>query len=352
MGWRRVVGVALSVAAALAVGASTPVPAATRRLSIVQLGDSIASGEGTLYGYRYDTRTRTWTGGSIDAAWPGPYPACHVSPDAYGNTVAQRLGARFTTFACTGASYANGIIAPETDRGILGTTELRPAEFGDYATGTDLNAAYDAARPDVVLLTLGADDLHFVPVVKDCVENALATRVGLETLRCTAANPGPTIVADVQDGLTVLGPNLTTLLGAIRARGQAAGHVPKVVVTTYHDPLPSPSTRRCPDVNLLEPAQVAYLESLVSTINAQIRATVAAFAQPGVALADTSTAMIGSDGTDHRWCSAQPWAYGLSIFQVSNPASLLSQAPFHPTPQGQARYAALVLPVVRRLVGR
>jgi len=89
MGWRRVVGVALSVAAALAVGASTPAPAATRRLSIVQLGDSIASGEGTLYGYRYDMRTRTWTGGSIDATWPGPYPACHVSPDAYGNTVAQ-----------------------------------------------------------------------------------------------------------------------------------------------------------------------------------------------------------------------------------------------------------------------
>ncbi len=236
--------------------------AATRRLSIVQLGDSIASGEGTLYGYRYDTRTRTWMGGRIDVAWPGPDPACHVSPDGYGNTVAQRLGARFTTFACTGASYANGIIAPETDSGTLGTTELRPAQFGDYATGTDLNAAYDAAKPDVALLTLGADDLHFVPVVKDCVENALATRVGLDTLRRTAANPGPTIATDVQDALATLGPNLRALLGAIRGRGRVAGHVPKVVVTAYHDPLPSPSTRRCPDVNLLEPAQVAYLSGL------------------------------------------------------------------------------------------
>jgi len=351
MSWRRVVGLALTAAALVAFGAATPAPAAPRPLSIVQLGDSIASGEGTLYGYRYDAKIQAWTGGTLSVTWPGPYPACHVSPDAYGNVVATRLGARFTTFACTGASYANGIIAPETQQGVLGPTTLRPAEFGDLATGTDLNAAYDAAKPDVVLVTLGADDLRFVPVVTDCVENALATAVGLETLRCTPANPGPTVTADVLNGLPTLGTNLTSLLGAIRARGQTARRVPKVVVTTYHNPLPSPSTKRCPDVDLLQPAQLAYLSSLVSAINARIRATVNGSHLPGVALADTSKAMTGADGTDHRWCSAQPWAYGLSIFKITDPASLLSQAPFHPTPAGQRRYADLVLPVVRRLVG-
>jgi lysophospholipase L1-like esterase len=347
--WRRAVGLALSVAAVAVFG--TAAPAATRPLSVVQLGDSIASGEGTLYGYQYDAQNQTWMGGNVSVTWPGPYPDCHVSPDAYGNAVARSLQGTFTTFACTGASYANGITAPETDTGLLGTPTLRPAEFGDWANRTDLNAAYDAARPDLVLLTLGADDLHFVAVVKDCVENALATSVGLDTLRCTSANPGPTVTTDVQDQLPTLGTNLTTLLGAIRARGQAAHRVPKVVVTTYHDPLPN-ATTRCPDVALLQPAQIAYLSTLVSAINAQIRATVAGAHLPGVALADTSKAMIGADGTNHRWCSPQPWAYGLSIFKVSDPASLLSQAPFHPTPAGQRRYAALVLPVARRLVGR
>jgi lysophospholipase L1-like esterase len=349
-GWRRAVGLALSVVAVAAFG--TAAPAATRPLSIVQLGDSIASGEGTLYGYQYDAQAQTWMGGNVNVTWPGPDPDCHVSPDAYGNVVARSLHARFTTFACTGARYTNGIIAPETDTGVLGTTTLRPAEFGDWANRTDLNAAYDAAKPDLVLVTLGADDLRFVPVVTDCVENALATGAGLETLRCTAANPGPTITTDVQDQLSTLGTNLTTLLGAIRARGQAAQRVPKIVVTTYHDPLPSPATTRCPDVNLLQPAQVAYLATLVSAINTEIRTTVRGAHLPGVALADTSHAMTGADGRNHRWCSTQPWAYGLSIFKLTDPASLLSQAPFHPTPAGQRRYAALVLPVARRLVGR
>jgi lysophospholipase L1-like esterase len=344
---------AAALAAALALGtaggAGARPAAAARPLSIVQLGDSVASGEGTLYGYRYDRAARQWTGGRLDAPWPGPYPACHVSPDAYGGVVARGLGARFTTFACTGASYANGVVAPQVRTDLFGSSTLRPAQFGDWSSRRDLNAAYDAARPDVVLVTLGADDVRFAPVVTDCVENAFAARFGVEGLRCTAANPGPTIAADVTANLPAVGPHLDALVTAVRARGQAAGRVPKVVVTLYHDPFPAGPTR-CPDVALLDPAQAAYLRALVPRLNATIRAALTGRA--GVAVADTSAAMKGADGRDHRWCSAAPWAYGLSIFRARDPASVLSQAPFHPTPDGQRRFAALVAPVVRRVLGR
>jgi hypothetical protein len=67
-------------------------------------------------------------------------------------------------------------------------------------------------------------------------------------------------------------------------------------------------------------------------------------------VADTSKAVVAANGTSHRWCSAQPWAYGLSIFSLSNPLSLISQAPFHPIPDGQRRDAALVIPVVRTVL--
>jgi lysophospholipase L1-like esterase len=342
--------------AALALSVTTlasagPARAAPRPLSIVQLGDSVASGEGTLYGYRYDTAMQRWTGGNLDATWPGPYPGCHVSPDAYGTVVARNLNARFSTFACTGAQYENGIVNPETDAGLLVNTVLRPAQFGDYATGVNLNAAYDAARPDVVLVTLGADDLQFVPVVKDCVENALASAVFLETLRCTGANPGAMITNDFTTNLSILGQHLQALVQAIQARGRTDGRIPKIVFTTYHDPLPTGSTR-CPDVALLEPAQVSYLHTLVAELNQEIVTTIKGRSVPGVALADTSNAMVGPDGKNHRWCSAQPWAYGLSVFKSTNPLTVTSQAPFHPTPDGQRRYAALVTPVLKRLLGR
>lgn len=135
----------LALTAAACSSPSTPAPASPR--SIVQLGDSVASGEGTLYGYTYDRATQRWTGGNIDAVWPGPYPLCHDSPDAYGHVLAGQFHARFAQFACTGSTFANGITAPRTYAG----TTYRPAQFGNLTTKTDINAAYDAARPDLVL---------------------------------------------------------------------------------------------------------------------------------------------------------------------------------------------------------
>ena len=68
-------------------------------------------------------------------------------------------------------------------------------------------------------------------------------------------------------------------------------------------------------------------------------------------MADTAAAITGADGRNHRWCSATPWACALSIFRAADPTSLLNSAPFHPTPDGQRRFAALVTPVVRRALG-
>src|SRR5262249_20595228 len=91
------VGVAVPASGAPHV---TAAPATGGTPSIVQLGDSVAAGEGTLYDYRYDRDSERWTGGDLDAKWPRPYPACHHSPDAFGAVVASTLAARFTQFAC------------------------------------------------------------------------------------------------------------------------------------------------------------------------------------------------------------------------------------------------------------
>src|SRR5579864_3470559 len=128
-----------------------PDPSAAPK-SIVQLGDSVASGEGTLYGYTYDPVAREWSGGNLNVTRPPPYPMCHDSPDAYGQVLATGFGATFHQFACTGATFASGISAPE----VSNFTQLRPAEFGNWATQQDLNADYDTASPDLVLVTLGA----------------------------------------------------------------------------------------------------------------------------------------------------------------------------------------------------
>lgn len=211
---------------ALTGTASGPVaatkPAATR-LSIVQLDDSIASGEGTRYQapdpqspngqlyfctssskpssdchsylYGYDngywknwpsTSPGTWTPSGSPA-----YPECHQSPDAYGQIVAAAAAATFTQLACTGASYLAGITGDETfaqgdvypsaflDPYTVGAPKVPgggsasvPPQFGhisDSGTPSNVNTAYSSANPNVVLLTLGADDLRFVDILTACI---------------------------------------------------------------------------------------------------------------------------------------------------------------------------------------
>jgi hypothetical protein len=63
-----------------------------------------------------------------------------------------------------------------------------------------------------------------------------------------------------------------------------------------------------------------------------------------VALANFSGAMV-----NHTWCSGDPWIYGLSIL-TQLPLLVKDQAPFHPTPTGQAHLAGIVEPEVRLLL--
>ncbi|MGH9090434.1 MAG: hypothetical protein ACRDZR_03485 [Acidimicrobiales bacterium] len=311
--------------------------------SIVQLGDSVASGEGTLYGYTYNSTTQTWTGGTVTATWPGPYPLCHDSPYAYGQVLATHYGAKLSQFGCTGASFTNGITTTRVNAGYFSTTVLRPAEFGNWATKADLNATYDAAKPDLVLATMGADDVQFVHIVEGCIENGYEYYWDAATLECVTGNPGPTVTTDFLDYLPTFRTHLKTLAQWITARGTADGKVPKVVFTDYYNPLPT-GTTTCPDSNYLYPAQIRYLSSLLQELDTTIVQTIDGLGDPNVAVADLSGALDG-----HEWCTSDPWAYGLSIYQVTSPSSFDSQAPFHPTPRGQEQLASLVQPVVDRL---
>src|SRR3979411_2015431 len=71
------------LATACGGGSDSPTETAAAPLSIVVLGDSIASGEGINYGYTYYTgHPNEWTGGTDDPVWQGDYQLCHDSAQA------------------------------------------------------------------------------------------------------------------------------------------------------------------------------------------------------------------------------------------------------------------------------
>ena len=329
--WRLVIGVLAVALVAAACGSSSSSSGSSGQLSIVSIGDSIASGEGIAYGYTYDSAQPGphWVGGVPNPTWSGPNQQCHQTTAAFGNVVAQDRKAKYLNLACSGSTYTNGIAEPWTHPGFPQV----PAQFGDWAAQTNLNPAYDQARPDVVLVTFGGDDVDFKDILVSC---ALGSK--LDPNLCTAQDPGQTIQSDFFSQLGVLTQNYKTLAAGIQARGQAAkpAKVPFIVFTSYPNPLPPASAdislTACPDVAGLGRAQIQYVSSLVQMQVQTLRQAVGGM--KGVAVSDISGALAG-----HELCSPNPWAYGASVLLL-NPDS---GAPSHPTAQGQQAIANIVL---------
>ncbi len=329
------VGGMVAVAAGTgAVAGAATAPVASSLHSIVQMGDSIASGEGTLYGYTYTVAKQEWTGGVTDPTWTGPYQTCHDSHYAYGQVVASYVGATFTQFACSGATFDNGITVPQVNATHV---TFRPAQFGNWTTQTDLNATYDQADPDLVMVTLGADDVQFVKIVEACVE---AASTATPPTSCVPSNPGTTIETDFFDELPHLQANLTSLAQWIEARGAADGKVPKVVFANYADPLPANGTT-CNDTFDLKTVQLQYLNTLFDQLDQLEVKTIQGLGNPDIQVVTNADAFAG-----HTWCTPDPWAYGLTVLTHDN---FESKAPFHPTPTGQAVLASRVEPAVATL---
>jgi hypothetical protein len=346
---------------------SAPAPEAAAPLSIVVLGDSIASGEGLNYGYTYYTGFgNRWIGGVDNPAWQGDYQLCHDSAQAYGDVLAPMIGATLTKFACTGSTYQNGIAFDRRYDGNL----YRPAQFGNWLAQTNLNTAYDDARPDVVIITLGADDVSFADVFIFCATGytdalqvaALAAAPDRsQQLRanfvkrfptdeawrnrapraasssyCTAANPGSGVLNLFWDPINSgqIAGNYKNLVAAIKARGEKAGKVPKIIFTTYHQPLPGPEqSDECLDLGDLSRDELDYLISLEGVLQKTLIAAVGGI--EGVSVVDISGVVKG-----HEFCTSDPWTYGITVLRL-NTASL---APFHPIPAAQAAIAALLKP--------
>jgi hypothetical protein len=393
---RWLVGLIVLVLVAAGCSSSSKAPSLPAIGSIVVMGDSVAAGEGINYDYKYDSRpvAPMWSEGKANPRWNPPFPDCHQSGKAYGNVVTAARKSKLTMLACTGASYDNGIITAEVppllyEKG----DQMGPAQFGDWANQSDLNPLYDSAQPDLVMVTLGADDVKFAQIIRYCIAANLAitseTQSELEALKkspgteerkkgiekllsdvtapydgykdldklqkalddrrtqlqqegkplpCTPDDPGPVVENEFTAILPSLGDEYTQLVQSIQQRGQNAGKTPQILFTTYYDPLPAAgadlATTRCPDAMGLAASQVDFLKSLLAELNGVIGASVPA---AGAKVADLSSVMNG-----HELCSQDPWAYGLSILLHDK----TSPAPFLPTTTGQEKIAAAVEPVL------
>jgi PKD repeat protein len=298
--------------------------------SYVALGDSVAAGEGIAYDWTWNGSTwdegnpnPSWDTSAVDPTSGQSSPNCHQTTEGYPHVLAGLLSANLLDLGCTSASTSNGILGSE------------PGKSGPQLGGGlgAANLAYDAASPDVVSLTVGADDVDFSHKVSACYRSVWL----LNFHACGTEDDWPTFLSELGDFQV----GLNSVLQQIEERGQQDGKIPLVAITEYYSPFPNsyPTNSSCIDIGpdrrggiTLTDSEMQYLEQGLLDLNGTIDDVASQY--PNVVIVP---APVGF--RDHRWCSADPWVYGPSLRQVNLPDNLSNPAPFHPTPEGQQAIA-------------
>jgi lysophospholipase L1-like esterase len=330
-------------------------PTATTK-NLVALGDSVAAGEGINYGWQWNGSGWVQNGPS-DPSWQDTtnasgdnYQQCHQSGKSYADQFAL-YGDNYKVYnmACTGATALENVQSGSAtlNGGVLDQEKFNsasqpdpagggspvPAQLGGLCSGcATSNLNFDGHDPDVVTLTIGANDLDFKGWVSKCYDPR-------ELASCVST----TNTSKLDDQLATEHTNLGLALAELNSRASTVFHKTlRVLVTNYYNPFPDVDNSTCVDLHGsigvgVDTAEQAWLKSGLAQLNVNIEDQVN-YAKLHDANLNISLVDISNLMSDHKWCSQDPWAYGPSIDFPFNGENFLANdnpAPFHPTPEGQ-----------------
>ncbi|MHB8827300.1 MAG: SGNH/GDSL hydrolase family protein [Acidimicrobiales bacterium] len=280
----------------------------------VALGDSYASGEGNPGGGWVDR-----TGVVVDNV--NATDGCDRSVIAYPVLVARWLAERgasapLSFLACSGATTSDLYPgSPEASEGLAGTG-------GNHDEGPQLDDTGELASAQVVTVTVGGNDLHFVPVLFTCV-----------TIPdwCSTTSPVPA-VRDLRANITHLAAALSATYHQIRALAPLA----RIVVVTYPRLVPVP--RALTRATLARGCHGLRGEALLYFSRAEValnNVIATAARASGLILANPNAGVASfTSGGGHSLCSTRPWFNALDLRHP--------RYSFHPNAAGQRALASAV----------
>jgi lysophospholipase L1-like esterase len=210
--------------------------------------------------------------------------ACGRSQDAYAVDLARVNGWRAVNLACDSATIQAGLLGPQ--------------EQGGRQIPAQVAAAARIKDPAVLIVSVGADDLHWSAILQICAVSRQCDN------QASAAYFEQALATFSTDYLQLL-----IRLGTLPGR-------PRVIINGYYDPFGADLS--CVTRQGLTAAKVRTLGTWLAALNKVLAAGASQF---GFASAQPSFA-------GHQLCSAEPYVQDLT-----------AKAPFHPTALGQAAIA-------------
>jgi hypothetical protein len=311
--------------------------------NLTALGDSVAAAEGIKYGYIWDGSKWLPAGSSgVNPDWADTtasmgtdYEACHQSEYAYSRLFYNQY--QVSNMACTGASAMGGVLNSYTRTDPDGDPTSTVMELGGVCTGCGTpSTVFDGHNPDVVTLTVGANDVDFGGWLGACY-NPL-------TNPCDTTANSTTLSGQ----LATEKDNLRLILTELNRWAGTKSKTLRVLVTGYYDPFPSSVSSGCIDTGAgvlqgtypnvgLTGGELSFLKNGLIDLNGNISSEVTYAQDPNhdpnlnVSFVSLTNAMSG-----HEFCTTDPWMYGISIrYPPIGGGPGNNPAPFHPTPAGQ-----------------
>ncbi len=235
----------------------------------VALGDSVAAGLG-LSTYR-------------DAS------ACDRTNQSYPVLIARAQHYQLTDLACSGATIQNGILGSQ--------------DVNQLQEKPQLQALFSQPKPQLVTMTIGANDIGWSKVLTRCYTSVCGTTSDQQALTYN---------------IQLLQQHLANVFHAVQQHYGA--HPPSVIVTSYYQVFPQNGT--CSAIAPITQAETAWVNAATTTLNQTIASVAAQY--PFV-----SYAHITFSG--HSLCATQPWIQ-----------DIYASAPYHPTNTGQQAYATTI----------
>ncbi|MDA0141226.1 PKD domain-containing protein [Solirubrobacter deserti] len=299
---------------------------------LTAVGDSVSAGEGIGYGYKWNKDSKRWEDKNGSSAfWDVFYEpiGCHQSDEAHPRVLATLTGATLKEhLSCTGATFDEGL------KGRQDTDGVKEPQIGGFADGPGVNQQYVGSTPDLVTVSIGANDIQFSKIVTSCFYPVSSVLVG------TCGGNLDTATTRV-DG-DYVSSRLTRLYKRIQDIGDANGKRPLILHTQYVNPFPaSDEDEDCFDVkggwtSGFARDDINKMVTGLNTLNRRIKE--AADAAHGVMAVPANP-----EFADHRFCSDDPWVFGMDTGLDPRASwtaiDLKTAAPFHPTIAGQAAIA-------------
>lgn len=267
----------LSVGVLFASSTASAVVAAKPRYAA--LGDSVAAGYGLPVAANASAEDRL----------------CGRSTAAYPYQVATGLNMTLQHLACTGAKADEGLYGVQNRNG----TRLTP----------QLTTAFAPGRPDLITITIGANDARWTQFIRDCY-----------VWRCGSTWDDARAVVYRAD----LKAELIWTLYKIRTLSN--GNPPKVLMNGYYAPFAAADCAEKQGKVTVQ--EVAWLNKQVGLLNQSIQNSAGLY---------SFARFVPVSFAGHELCSTQPWVQGLA-----------AAGPFHPTAAGQTAIAGANLTAYRR----